>query len=176
MTIHYSPIHHSPLPTTINPNNFAENAKRSVLDVLREKYGDRYTIQAVEDPIALSLETLQPHWNHYAEKLKEESKHSQVNAFNTAKIEIENDTFFNVIVDSTLQQKFIEQEKTMLLDYLQRHYHNRQISFGFTVVQGEKQEIPLHLQLNGKQRFERIAEQYPLIKELLDRLKLEIDF
>ncbi len=165
-----------PTALSINPNNFSENAKRSVLDVLREKYGDRYTIQAVEDPIALSLETLQPHWNYYANKLKEENKHSQVNAFNTAKIEIENDIFFNVIVDSTLQQKFIEQEKTMLLDYLQRHYHNRQISFGFTVVQGEKQEVPLHLQLNGKQRYERIAEQYPLIKELRDRLKLEIDF
>jgi DNA polymerase-3 subunit gamma/tau len=165
-----------PTPLAINPNNFAENAKRSVLDVLREKYGDRYTIQAVEDPIALSLETLQPHWNHYADKLKEESKHSQVNAFNTAKLAIENEAFFTVTVDSTLHQKFIEQEKTMLLDYLQRHYHNRQISFGFSVVEGEKQAIPLHLQLNGKQRYERIAEQYPLIKELRDRLKLEIDF
>ena len=164
------------LAITIHPNNFAENAKKSVLDVLREKYGDRYTIQAVEDPISLSLETLQLHWNQYAQKLKEDNKYSQVNAFNTAKIELENDTFFNVIVDSTLQQKFIEQEKTMLLDHLQRHYHNRQISFGFIVVKGEKQEVPLHLQLNGKQRYERIAEQYPLVKELRDRLKLEIDF
>ncbi|MBC7651692.1 MAG: DNA polymerase III subunit gamma/tau [Deinococcales bacterium] len=170
------PTPNSQFLTTINPNNFADNAKRSVLDVLREKYGDRYTIQAVEDPVALSLETLQPQWNHYANKLKEENKHSQVNAFNTAKLTIENEAFFNVTVDSTLQQKFIEQEKTMLLDHLQRHYHNRQISFGFTVVEGEKQEIPLHLQLNGKQRYERIAEQYPLIKELRDRLKLEIEF
>ena len=64
----------------------------------------------------------------------------------------------------------------MLLDYLQKRYHNRQISFGFIVVEGEKQAIPLHLQLNGKQRYERIAEQYPLVKELRDRLKLEIDF
>ncbi len=176
VTSNQQPTLNSQLTTPINPNNFADNAKRSVLDVLRERYGDRYTIQAVEDPVVLSLETLQSYWSHYANKLKEENKHSQVNAFNTAKLTIENEAFFNVTVDSTLQQKFIEQEKTMLLDYLQRHYHNRQISFGFTVVEGEKQEIPLHLQLNGKQRYERIAEQYPLIKELRDRLKLEIDF
>ena len=170
---------HSPLTPpqpTINLNNFADNAKRSMLDVLRAKYGDKYDIVAVEDPIPLDLETLQPHWNHYASKLKEDSKHSQVNAFNTAKLIVENETFFNITVDSTLQQKFIEQEKTMLLDYLQKRYHNRQISFGFIVVEGEKQAIPLHLQLNGKQRYERIAEQYPLVKELRDRLKLEIDF
>ena len=170
------PTPSSQLLTPINPNNFAENAKRSVLDVLREKYGDRYTIQAVEDPIPLSLDTLQAHWDNYTSKLKEDNKHSQVNAFSTAKLAIENEAFFNVTVDSTLHQKFIEQEKTMLLDFLQKKYHNRQISFGFIVVAGEKQEIPLHLQLNGKQRYERIAQQYPLVKELRDRLKLEIDF
>lgn len=164
------------LSSPLNTNNVTDNTKRSVLDVLREKYGDRYTIQAVKDPIPLSLDTLQLHWNQYAYKLKEENKHSQVNAFNTATIEIENEALFNVTVDSTLQQKFIEQEKTMLLDYLQRHYHNTQISFGFKVVETMQKAIPLHLQLNSKQRYERIAEQYPLVKELRDRLKLEIEF
>ncbi len=170
------PTPSSQLLTPINPNNFAENAKRSVLDVLREKYGDRYTIQAVEDPIPLSLDSLQERWNYYASKLKEENKHSQVNAFNTSKLTIESESAFTVTVDSSLQQKFIEQEKTMLLDYLQRHFKNRLLGFTFNVVEGEKQDIPLHLQLNSKQRFERIAEQYPLLKELRDRLKLEIDF
>ena len=170
------PTPSSQLPTAINPNNFAENAKRSVLDVLREKYGDRYTIQAVEDPIPLILDSLQEHWEHYVSKLKEENKHSQVNAFITSKLTIESESAFTVTVDSSLQQKFIEQEKTMLLDYLQRHYKNRLVGFTFNVVEGEKQDIPLHLQLNSKQRFERIAQQYPLLKELRDRLKLEIDF
>jgi DNA polymerase-3 subunit gamma/tau len=158
-------------------SNFTDgSSKRSVLDVLREKYGDRYSIQAVEDPVPLSIDSLQGHWDHYANKLKEENKHSQVNAFNTAKLVIESDTVFNVIVDSSLQQKFIEQEKTMMLDYLQRHYHNRMIMFNFIIEEGEKEDVPLHFQLNGKQKFERIAEQYPLVKELRDRLKLDIAF
>jgi hypothetical protein len=36
--------------------------------------------------------------------------------------------------------------------------------------------VPQHLVLNSRQRFERIAEQYPLVKELKDKLRLEIDF
>jgi DNA polymerase-3 subunit gamma/tau len=36
--------------------------------------------------------------------------------------------------------------------------------------------VPLHLRLNSKQKFERIAEQYPLVKELKDRLNLEVYF
>jgi DNA polymerase-3 subunit gamma/tau len=89
---------------------------------------------------------------------------------------IENDSVFNVIVDSSLQQKFIEQEKTMMLDFLQRKYHNRMVMFNFIIEEGEKEDVPLHFQLNGKQKFERIAEQYPLVKELRDRLKLDIAF
>jgi DNA polymerase-3 subunit gamma/tau len=32
------------------------------------------------------------------------------------------------------------------------------------------------MRLNSKQKFERIAEQYPLIKELKEKLRLEIDY
>jgi DNA polymerase-3 subunit gamma/tau len=177
VTNNYQPAtSYQPLPS-LGATNFTDgSSKKSVLDVLREKYGDRYSIQAVEDPISLSLESLQGYWDHYANKLKEENKHSQVNAFNTAKLVIESDTVFNVIVDSSLQQKFIEQEKTMLLDFLQRKYHNRMVTFNFIIEEGEKEDVPLHFQLNGKQKFERIAKQYPMVKELRDKLKLDIAF
>jgi DNA polymerase-3 subunit gamma/tau len=39
---------------------------------------------------------------------------------------------------------------------------------------GEKEDVPLHLRLNSKQKFERIAEQYPLVQEFKNRLNLEI--
>ena len=116
---------------------------------------------------------MQGHWDYYANKLKEENKHSQVNAFNTAKLVVETDAVFSVLVDSSLQQKFIEQEKTMMIDYLQRHYHNRMIMFNFIIEEGEKQEAPRYA--NSTDRFNRIAEQYPLVKALRDNLKLQID-
>ncbi|MDI9365483.1 MAG: DNA polymerase III subunit gamma/tau [Flavobacterium sp.] len=149
------------------------SSKRSVLDVLREKYGDKYIIQQVEDPIPLSIESLQGYWDYYANKLKEENKHSQVNAFNTAKLVIESDTVFTVIVDSSLQQKFIEQEKTMMLDFLQRKYRNRTIMFNFIIEEGERQEAPKYA--SASDRFNRIAAQYPLVKALRDNLKLQLD-
>jgi DNA polymerase-3 subunit gamma/tau len=34
--------------------------------------------------------------------------------------------------------------------------------------------VPLHLSLNSKQKYERIAAQYPLVQELKTRLNLEI--
>ena len=169
-TTAYQPITSSSTDTAVS-----ESPKKNILDALRNKYGDRYTIQAVEDPIPLSLESLQPHWDHFTNKLKEESKVSQANAFLTSTLEIVDDSTFTVRVDSTLQQKFIEQEKTVVLEYLQRHYHNRLVTFNFIINEGTKEIVPSQKQLNSKQRFERIAEQYPLLRELKDNLKLEID-
>ena len=40
----------------------------------------------------------------------------------------------------------------------------------------EKEDVPIHMRLNSKQKFERISEQYPLLKELKEKLKLEIDY
>jgi DNA polymerase-3 subunit gamma/tau len=44
------------------------------------------------------------------------------------------------------------------------------------VEAGEQEEVPAHLRMNSRQKFERIAEQFPMVKELKDRLKLEIDY
>ena len=147
----------------------------NILDALRSKYGDRYTVQEVKDPIAIAMESLQPHWDHFASKIKEENKISQANAFSTATLEIVDDSTFTVKVDSTLQQKFIEQEKSIVLEELQRHYFNRLLTFTFIINETERDTAPTVKPLNSKQRFERIAEQYPLLRVLRDTLKLEID-
>ena len=148
--------------------------KRNILDALRNKYGDRYSVEVVKDPIPVTLESLQPHWEHFIGKLKEEGKISQANAFATCTIDIVDDSTFTVRVDSTLQQKFIEQEKTVILDYLQRHHHNKFIVFNFVVNEGEREIV--EKPLNSKERFEKMANKYPLLRTLRDNLKMDIDY
>jgi len=148
--------------------------KKNILDALRNKYGDRYTIEVVKDPIPVTIESIQPHWEHFISKLKEEGKISQANAFATCTIEIIDDAAFIVRVDSTLQQKFIEQEKTVILDSLQRHHHNKLIVFNFVVNEGEREIV--EKPLNSKERFEKMANQYPLLRTLRDNLKMDIDY
>jgi len=64
----------------------------------------------------------------------------------------------------------------MLADHLQQTFNNRAINFSVIVEEGEQIIAPQQVMLNSKQRFERIAEQYPLLRELKDKLKLEIDY
>ena len=64
----------------------------------------------------------------------------------------------------------------MLIDHLQKTFNNRAIVFEVLVEASEREDIPAHMRLNSKEKFEHIAAQYPLVKELKERLKLEIDY
>jgi len=103
-------------------------------------------------------------------------KHSSAGTFRIAKLSIEDEIHFNVMVGSLTSQKFVEQEKMLLLEYIQKAFSNPAIMFQVLVEAGEQEEVPAHLRMNSRQKFERIAEQFPMVKELKERLKLEIDY
>ena len=150
--------------------------KKSLLDGLRQKYGDQYLIEEIKEAEALNIKKLKDCWEQYALKMDEQQKHSAANTFRMARLKIEADNFFTISVDAITQQKFVEQEKSLLVDFIQQQFNNRSITFKVLVEAGEQQVLPAHLTMNSRQRFEKIAEQYPWVKELKDRLKLEIDY
>lgn len=154
----------------------AGGPKKSLLDALREKVGDQYAIEEVKEAEVLNIEKLTRCWNEYIQKLEQQQKHSSVGTFKIAQLHIEDDIHFSVTVPALTAQKFVEQEKMMLIEHLHNSFNNRAITFNILVEATEREDVPIHLKLNSKQRFERIAEQYPLIRELRDRLKLEIDY
>ncbi len=160
-----------PLPTTNN-----NGPKKSLLEALREKVGDQYAIEEVKEAEVLNMEKLTQCWNEYAAKLEQQQKHSSAGTFKMAILDIEDDIHFTVTVPALTAQKFVEQERMMLIDFIQTAFNNRAIVFNILVEATEREEVPVHMRLNSKQKFERIAEQYPLVKEQRDRLKLEIDY
>jgi DNA polymerase-3 subunit gamma/tau len=152
-------------------------SKKNLLESLREKISSDYVIEEIKDAEALTLSRLQEVWNEYAAKLENESnKHSTIQTLKSAKLNVETDNFFTITVHALTQQKFIEQEKTMLCDFIQQAFNNRSINFKILIEAGEQEEIPLHLTLNSRQKFERIADKYPLVRELKNRLNLDIDY
>ncbi|WP_026768978.1 DNA polymerase III subunit gamma/tau [Asinibacterium sp. OR53] len=161
-----------PVPKPAPP----QGNKKNLLDALREKYGDQYAIEEVKEAEVLKMDKLRECWDAYTAELERQKKHSSVGTFKIAVLTIENDMRFTVSVPALTAQKFVEQERMMLIDHLHQAFNNRSISFSILVDASEKEEVPAHMRMNSKEKFERIAEQYPLVKELRDKLKLEIDY
>jgi DNA polymerase-3 subunit gamma/tau len=150
--------------------------KKNLLSTLREKYGDQYSIEEVKEAESLNIEKLRACWDAYGATLEAQQKHSASGTFKMAVLEIENDIHFTVRVPGLTAQKFVEQERMMLIDQIFATFNNRSIKFSIIVDATEKEDVPIHMRLNSKQKFERISEQYPLLKELKEKLKLEIDY
>lgn len=159
---------------TASPN--LTGGKKSLLAVLQQKYGNDYSIEEVKDAISLNMETLQACWNDYAVKMEKELKHSVAGTFRIATLQIEDPTHFTITVPALTAQKFVEQERMRLMETIWERFQNRAIQFSILVDAGEKEDVPLHLKLNSKQKFEHIAKQYPLVQELKERLNLEVNF
>jgi DNA polymerase III subunit gamma/tau len=155
----------------------ALDIKKGLLGALRDKYGSEYIIEEVKEAEPLYEGRLTELWHQYAAKMDEQKKFSAATAFRNAKLEVLTDNEFTAKVNAITQQKFIEAEKTFVNDLIQQSFNNRSIRFNILVEQNMvKEEIPAHLRMNSRQRFEHIAEKYPLVKELKNRLGLELDY
>jgi DNA polymerase-3 subunit gamma/tau len=164
--------------TTTTPSNDSDpsqkGSNKNLLAVLQNKYGEKYKIEEVIDSVPLTMEDLKKCWDDFTLTLETALKHSAASTFKLAQLDIENETHFTITVPALTAQKFVEQERMNVLEKVWEHFHNRAIQFSILVAASEKEDVPLHLSLNSKQKYERIAAQYPLVQELKTRLNLEI--
>jgi DNA polymerase-3 subunit gamma/tau len=160
------------VPTNKTPTEKGSN--KNLLAVLQNKYGEKYKIEEVIDSVPLTMEDLRKCWDDFTFTLETALKHSAASTFKLAQLDIENETHFTITVPALTAQKFVEQERMNVLEKVWEHFHNRAIQFSILVAASEKEDVPLHLSLNSKQKYERIAAQYPLVQELKTRLNLEI--
>jgi DNA polymerase-3 subunit gamma/tau len=160
------------VPTNKTPTEKGSN--KNLLAVLQNKYGEKYKIEEVIDSVPLTMEDLKKCWDDFTLTLETALKHSAASTFKLAQLDIENETHFTITVPALTAQKFVEQERMNVLEKVWEHFHNRAIQFSILVAASEKEDVPLHLSLNSKQKYERIAAQYPLVQELKTRLNLEI--
>jgi len=169
------PLTNSTIPTNAMSDIPGSN-KQNLLVALQQKYGSKYNIEEVKEPIPLEMDILKKCWDDYTAYLLDALKHSSAGTFKLAILEILDPLHFTVTVSALTAQKFVEQERMNLLEKIWETFNNRAIQFSILVDAGEKEDVPLHLRLNSKQKFERIAEQYPLVQEFKNRLNLEIQY
>jgi DNA polymerase-3 subunit gamma/tau len=151
------------------------NVKSSNLDKLRKQIAERTNANEGGKQVPLNAEKLKETWHAYTKNLRD-NKNPAVQSFELATLNILTDSSFEVITNNNLEQKFIEQEKRLLSDHLQTAFGNRFLHFTVKVTDNPIEHAPPEKTLSKRDQFILMAEQYPLIKELKDKLRLELDY
>jgi DNA polymerase III subunit gamma/tau len=145
------------------------------LSKIRQEVVNRKSIAEAADIKSLEAKLLMAVWNQFTAELKE-NKNSAAQSFEGAELRILDDQCFEIVTNNNLEQRFIDQEKRKLSDLLQLRFRNKNISFSVIV---REQTAPSALQekpWSKRDQFQQIVETYPLVKELKDKLKLELDY
>jgi DNA polymerase III subunit gamma/tau len=151
------------------------NTSLSALSKIRQEVVNRKITDKSEELIYLEPGLLLEIWNQFTVDLKK-NKNSAALSFEGAELRIIDEQRFEIITNNNLEQKFVEQEKRKLTDLVQNRFRNKNISFSLAIREKSTEHIHLEKTLNKREQFIQIAEMYPLVKELKDRLKLELDY
>lgn len=169
----------TPVSTAAKPEptatKTATGGKLGALNKIRQQYATGNTGNTTIEIIPLTQEALQQAWDKFVVQLKQD-KNPAAQSFDLAELRVKDEGSFEAVTPNNLQLKFIEQERVKLSEYLQQCFNNRSLTFAITIEEkldlSEKVDAPL----STKQQFLKIAEQYPLIKELRDKLRLDLDY
>jgi DNA polymerase III subunit gamma/tau len=153
----------------------SETTKLSALDKIRKQYQGNGNNGNGNINHPLELEELQKAWVEYIIKLKE-AKNPAAQPFELAVLRIKDDNSFEAVTANNIEQKFIEQDRNKLFAFLQDRLQNRLLQFNVTIEEKAEDRPLIEIPLNSKEQFQKIVEQYPLVKELKDRLRLELDY
>ncbi len=163
----------SKVEPSVSDNN--KNGVRGGLSKIRQKIADDNNLSS-NQPRPLEEETLKIAWHEYILKLKSASKHSDVSNFEMMECKLQNAETFQVTCYSNIQLGFLKQNKTHLLDHLHRFFQNTAINIHIEFNETVEEINPANRPLSTKEQFLRMTEKYPLVKELKDRLGLELDY
>jgi DNA polymerase-3 subunit gamma/tau len=154
----------------------AKNVSRiSALDKIRKQYsgngnnGNGVVNQPLNDA------ELEKSWKGYITELKK-INHPAVQSFERAAIRIKDENCFEVVTTNNIEQKFIEQERNKLFHFLQPQLQNRLLQFTVIIEGNIESKLPIQISLTAREQYLKMTELFPLVKELKERLRLELDY
>jgi DNA polymerase-3 subunit gamma/tau len=156
------------------PKAPARTGKIGGLDALRNKIQAEAGTNIIVD-VDIEMETLTAGWKAFIEVLKAE-KNAAWNNFEMARLQIRDANIFEAVVSDNIAYQFIASQRNKASDFLKQKLQNRNLQL--LLVQEESNEAPdlSALPLSARDQYQQLAEQYPLVKELKERLRLELDY
>ena len=159
--------------TEVKESQFS-NVRLSKLDkikaeiILKNKLNKGSEIELNDEGIYLA-------WGAYIQKLEERNNPSAITNFKSARLKIADQNSIEIIVGSSFQQKFIDNERAALIDHFQSYFNNKFLVYKICIIESdEPKNVEVHL--SSKEQYLKMIEEYPLVKELKDRLRLQLDY
>ena len=124
----------------------------------------------------LTAELLKQAWEAYLQKLQDNNQVTSHSNLRMAVLSIADDQLFEIQASSKIQQQFIDSERTGLLIHVQEFFNNPKVQFRILIdPAADIEETTTEQALSQRDQYLKMVSLYPMVKELRDRLNLDLD-
>jgi DNA polymerase-3 subunit gamma/tau len=152
--------------------------KLTGLAAMKEAMAARQQTNTQTQSLPLTLGALHVYWEEFIDLYRQANKMTVVSNLQLAQLKLiegKKDEI-GIVSRNIVQFRFMEEEKLVIADFLKKRFNNPGIVLTLLLDESQQQQDIGPAPLSAKEQFLQIAEKYPLVKELKDRLNMELDF
>jgi DNA polymerase-3 subunit gamma/tau len=174
---HQEPITRNPQPISAEASvdKPATSTKLSALAKIRNQYKSNGDNGNGNTNHPIQLEELQKAWQEYVQQLRE-AKNPALPSFDMALLRVKDDNSFEAVTGNNIEKQFIEQDRNRLFSFLKERLKNRLLQFNVIIEEKAENRTVIEPTLTSKEQYLKMSEEYPLVRELRERLKLDLDY
>lgn len=166
----------TPAPTPPKPTT--PQTKLTGLSAMREALAAKQQQESLENTaIPLTAGALVVYWEEFIDRFRQANKMTVVSNLQLAQVILINQQEIGIVSRNIVQFRFMEEEKLEISEFFKKKFKNNTLILTLQLDESQQQnEDTGPVALSSREQFARMIEKYPLVKELKDRLNMELDF
>lgn len=154
----------------------ANTPKLTGLAAMKQAMAATQSATAVQEKVPLTMGAAHVYWEEFIERFRQANKMTVVSNFVLAKLNVNAETNeISLTSGNIVQLRFMEEEKLAISEFFKGRFRNNSIIVTFHL---DEQQAPADLgpmPMSSREQMAKMMEKYPLVKELKDRMNLELD-
>jgi len=150
--------------------------KLTGLAAMKEALAAKQQTGPVKQAVPITLGALHVYWEEFIDRFRQANKMTVVSNLQLASISLPQPEEIAITSRNIVQFRFMEEEKLAISAFFKDKFHNAGIVLTLLLDETQQTMDIGPAPLSSREQYQKITENYPLIKELKDRLNLELDF
>ena len=124
----------------------------------------------------LTMGAIHVYWEEFIDQYRQANKMTVVSNLALAQLKLLGTAEVGIVSRNIVQFRFMEEEKLVIAEFLKKKFNNPAIVLTLQLDESQQVQDIGPAPLSSREQFQQMAEKYPIVKELKDRLNMELDF
>lgn len=154
----------------------ANTPKLTGLAAMKEALAAKQQTKTVQEIIPMTAGAITVYWDEFIDRFRQANKMTVVSNLALAQISLSKPEEILIVSRNIVQSRFLDEEKLAISAFFKDKFQNPAIVLTLQLDETQQTQDIGPAPLSSREQFQKMTEKYPLVKELKDKLNMELDF